>query len=72
MEGSDGHGLQSWWWGLESSAGGLRPRAGLTVRSGQGLGGAGLCFVKQAKQAQRKTETEVLVACFSWVYVVVS
>ena len=37
--------------GLQSKAGSLRPGAGLTVRSGQGLGGPGLCSLMKAKQA---------------------
>ena len=58
--------------GLESGAGSLRPGAGLTVRSGRGLGGPGLCSLRKAKQAHRGRKPEVLVTCFSWVYIVVS
>ena len=36
---------------LQSKAGSLRPGAGLTVRSGQGLGGPVLCSLMKAKQA---------------------
>ena len=58
--------------GLESRAGSLRPGAGLTVRSGQGLGDPDLCSVTQAKQAHGERKPDVLVTCFSWLYIVVS
>lgn len=58
--------------GLEIGAGSLSPGAGLTVRSGRGLGGLGLCSLMQAKQAHWERKPEVLVTCFSWVYIVIS
>lgn len=58
--------------GLESKAGSLRPGAGVTVRCGQGLGGPGLCSLMKAKQTHWERKPEVLVTCFSWVYIVVS
>ena len=58
--------------GLQSKAGSPRPGAGLTVRSGQGLGGPGVCSLMKTKQVHWERKPEVLVTCFSGVYIVVS
>lgn len=41
-------------------------------QSGQGLGGPGLCPVTQAKKTHRERKPDVLVTCFSWLYIVIS